>query len=560
MAAPKTINPAGSKIPFSVVSANHLDQEGRKAELRLTIEPVGFQDGTNLKLDFLGQTWQFDFKDIPDDSDTQLSAKVLAMSFDDWFAILINELNLNRFIFPYYSVIKTGTANIQFNAKEEGETYNIELGEANPVVSLETRVAGLDEIAKMNFGVHAEVIQITTGGQEVVLGQDRLGGNDVEFNFQQYLALIVKSTLYFPQVIDDWKKSSTEAVQKFFIRHWERAANYFSAISETAQYSVIGGGLTKLHEKLILEDAISYVDLMKSGDILIQSNRALLSTIHYKQPLQFYFINHYAEVITFLARLKIVYTDSTNVYPSLNGGNTLKLNPNEQGCFIISPEIHKLDEIHPDKTIDSLEFEIWQDLEKVTDFITRVEADGGTIEGVYELREELLSLGDLPPKKSETFIMQLKESDFERSIIFLNSFDTWETASFLGISELTDNYTRLFFEALSTKIQTKVAEKEIFRLNSGWLNSLAERNSLRDLIRSPEIYLIDGNNLFRANITTNESLRHIDKEYRYSLQIELELTGDNKYYSARQADSMQTGIIIADDNFIISDGFNTIGY
>jgi hypothetical protein len=89
---------------------------------------------------------------------------------------------------------------------------------------------------------------------------------------------------------------------------------------------------------------------------------------------------------------------------------------------------------------------------------------------------------------------------------------------------------------------------------------LEERNALRDLIRSPEIYMVYGNNLFRVNILTNKTIRHLDKEYLFSLKLEVELTGDNKYYSARTADSLAPGILIADDNFIISDGENIIGY
>lgn len=523
---PKALNPVGNKIPFSVTSTNHILQVGVKAELRLTIGSAGFGVGSNLKLDFFGQIWQFNFVALPDDTDTQISAKLILVDFAMWFSLFIKEIKYNRFIYPFYEVSSSNENTIVFMAREFGEAYSISLGEANPSVIQEVTLPGLNEILRTNFGIHAQVIGLTLADEEIILGEDRISGNEVVFDMHNYLALSVKSDLYFPQTNNAWKKSNTNAVKTFFFRYWERASNYTGKIQTSDQYKAIVGGLTKLHEKLILENAISYTDLMTSGDLLIQSNRPLKSQISYHQPLQFYFVNHYNVTKTFVAHLLIHYTDASSSNVVFSDGNSLSLDPDIQGCFLIGASLHDLKSIHPDKTISSLEFKI-------------------------SAEEESLN--------SETFVLELKEGLFNRNILFKNSYDTWDSACFLGLNEYKDKYTRLFFEALSTKIQTKVSEKESFIFNSGWLYE-QERNWLRELVLSKEIYLVDNNNLFRVNILSTEIIRHIDKDYRYSLQLELELTGDNKYYSAKQANGLAPGIVIADDNFIISDGINTIGY
>ena len=526
MSTPKAINPVGNKIPFSVTTSNHLDQAGRNAELRFTIGAAGFSNGSNLKLDFIGQIWQFDFVDFPDDSGLQLTCKVLALPFADWFAVFIEEVKYNRYIYPYYTISTTNGDTIVFTARKFGEIYTMKIAESNPAATNEVRLPGLDELIKTNFGIIAQTIERTSSGEELILGTDRIAGNDVEFDVKNYLALSVNSKMNFPQSVDNWKIAHTEAVKTFFIRYWERAGNYIGKIQNTNEFKVITGGLTKIQEQLIFEDAINYIDLIKSGDILIQTNRPLLSKIAFDEPVRFYFVNHYTEQKTFTANILIKYTDTTSLSPVLSFGNSIILEPDVQGCFLIGPTLHSFKEINPEKIISTIEFNISADEESL---------------------------------KSETFILELKDSLFPRGLIFQNSFNVWETASFFGTSQLNDTYTRLFFEALSTKILTKVTENEKLQLNSGWLYK-QERDWLRDLILSKEVYLINESNLFRVNILNNEFLRHTDNIYLYSLQLEIELTGDNKYYSNKTATGFADGLVIGDDNFIIGDDNIVIGY
>jgi hypothetical protein len=560
MSTPKAINPVKSKIPFVVDTANHIIQAGKKAELSMDIAAGQFPEGATLTLNFLGIDWTFTFTALPDSSGYQLPANLIGVDYDIYMAILVQAINKNQLFFPYYTAAVVNTNYICFTAKEIGEVYSIYIVSSSVSTFTDiTNITGLDEILRVNFGIHAQTIALTLDDQEILLGEDRIAGNYVEFQVQDYLALLVESLLYFPQSSTSWKKTSTDAVKNFFIRYWERAADYFSTITDTATYKAIGGGLTKLHEQLILEDAVAYLDLMKSGDFLMQTNRPLLSNIHYDQPVLFYFVNHFPVTTIFRANLLIKYTDSTTHNAILNDGNSLSLAADQQGCFLISPAIHGLADIDPTKTIAQIDFYIsLNELSEITAYIARVEADGGTVENIDAVRDELISLGAIETK-SETFQMIVKDSLFAKGLIFRNSFDTFDSATFFGISQITDKYSRLFFEALSTKIQTQVSEQETLIINSGWMY-LEERNALRDLIRSPEIYMVYGNNLFRVNILTNKTIRHLDKEYLFSLKLEVELTGDNKYYSARTADSLAPGILIADDNFIISDGENIIGY
>ncbi|MBN2747499.1 MAG: hypothetical protein JXR34_12295 [Bacteroidales bacterium] len=523
MAIPKTLNPVGNTIPFSVVSANHLDQVGRAAELRLTLGPNGFAIGTNLKLDFLGQTWQYNFVDSPDDSGLELTGKATLMAFADWWPIFISQMKFNRYIFPFYSISESNSNTIVFSAREIGEIYTIVLGEANTAITLNVRVPGLDEIAKINFGIHAQLI-LSLGQSEQIIGEDRIAGNEVKFDFHNYLATTVAAEMYFPQIVTEWKKVNSNAIRSFFIRYWERAGNYFGAIQDSAIFKAVTGGVPKVHEKLISEDAITYEELLKSADILIQTNRPLRSKITYDQPIQFYFLNTFTLEKIFTADLLLKYTDASTAAPILNGGNSITLQADEQGCFILSPAIHDLKGINASKTIQFIEFKI-------------------TCETLT----------------SETFVLELENPLFSRNIIYKNSFGVWDSATFRGISELDDKYTRLFFEALTTKIQTKVSENETLVLNSGWLYK-EERNWLRELIGAPETYYVAANNLFRININNNEFKRHIDKLYQYSLRIEIELTGDNQFYSNKTATGLAAGTVIADDNFIIGDDNIVIGF
>lgn len=529
MSLPKALNPIGNKIPFSVAAENYILQTGSKAIFEVIVDLGGFPSGSNFKLSYLSQIWQFNFVDVPDNTGTQLTAKPGLMSMETWFPLFINEMKVHPWIAPYYDVsmlVQLSTYKLIITAKNFGYKYTIHIAENNWRLSQEIISAGIDQILRTNFGIQAQLVTIDDLNITSVLGEDWISGINVEFDFHQYLALAVSSELYFPQNVLYWKKKNQKAIARFFIRYWEKSSNFSGPIKASNTYKAIQGGLTKLNEKLFLNDDVTYLNLVLSGDLLIQTNRPEYSTIHYNQPLQFYFINHFAVQKVFQLWLLVGYTDGHRDYAMLSNGNTLSLNPDEQGCFIITPSLHSLKSLQPNKTLDYIMLKLTADDESLTSF---------------------------------GFVMHFKEGINPISLYYKNSFDVWDSTTFFGITEIQDNYERIFFKSTVSKFQQSVFEQTKYILNSGWI-SADERDSLRDLLRSDTIYIVAGNNLLRVNILNTEFKRHIDKEYLKSLQIEVELSDENQYYLLKRVFEMEEGILIGDAEYIISDGDFDIGY
>lgn len=529
MSLPKPLNPVGNKIPFSVAATNYILQNGSKATFEIIMDISGFPHGSNFKLAFLSQVWQFDFVDVPDNTGTQLTARPIQMDMQTWFNIFINEVTVHPWIAPYYDVsmfAQNPVYKFYLNAKDFGYKYTVQLAENNWRLSQEIISAGVDQIFRTNFGIQAQLVTIDNLDNATVLGEDWISGIDVEFDFHQYLALAVSSELYFPHNILYWKKKNTKAIIRFFVRYWEKASSFSGVIQASDTYKAILGGLPKLNERLFLNDDVTYLNLVLSSDLLIQTNRPEFSTIHYNQPLQFYFINHFATQKTFEVKLLVSFTDGYQEYASLSNGNTLALNPDEQGCFILTPSLHTLKALQPNKILDYIMF--------------KLSADNGNL-------------------NSFGFVMQFKEGLNPIGLYYKNSFDVWDTTTFFGITEIKDNYERVFFKSNISKFQQSVFEQTKYILNSGWITA-EERDSLRDLLRSDLIYIVVDNNLLRVNILNAEFTRHIDKEYLKSIQIEIELADENQYYLLKRVFEMEEGVLIGDDEFIISDGDFDIGY
>lgn len=529
MSLPKPLNPVGNKIPFSVAASDYILQNGSKASFEIVMDSGGFISGTYFKLSFLNQIWQFNFVDVPDNTRTQLTARPFQMLMETWFSNFITEFKLHPWIAPYYEVsmlVQNSIYKFYLNAKDFGPLYSIQLSEPNWRLTQQIIHPGIDQVLKTNFGVQAQLISVDALNNTSILGEDWISGINVEFDFHQYLSLAVSSLLYFPQDALYWKKKNQKAITRFFIRYWEKASNFSGLIKASDTYKAIQGGLPKINEQLFLNDDVSYFGLVLSNDLFIQTNRPEFSTIHYNQPLQFYFINHFATQKTFEAFLLLNFTDGHRQYATLNGGNSLVLNPDEQGCFIITPSLHSLKSIIPSKTLSSLMF--------------KLSTDNGN----------LSSFG---------FVMELKNTLNPISLLYKNSFDVWDSTTFFGINSINDDYERIFFKSNLARFQQSVSEKTKYILNSGWLLS-DERDSLRDLLLSNLIYIVYETHLLRVNILTTEFIRHIDKEYLKSIQIEVELVDENQYYLFKRVFELEEAVLVSDDNFIISDGYFDIGY
>jgi len=521
--SPKEINPVGNPIQLRVVTTNHVETSGVFASLSFNVSSA-FNPGTSIELLVMNTVVQLDFVTTPDNSGFQLQGWLSGVPWATWFESFLQGLRENYYIGSFYAVSgNQATTYVNILAFETGDYYNILFNDVPPAnIANVSTVVGVDETNKPNFAIYARIKDAETGE---VLGTDRIAGSDVVFDFHEYLQDFVFSKVYFPEVENSYPAQNTEAVKEFYIEYWEQATGFFTKIFKTENYKAICGGVNRTHEALIDVDAATYIDLFRSHDILFQSARPATSHISLNQPLHFYFINPFTASRFFSLDLVIHYTDSTTL--DIDMEQYLGVNSWAQGCLFVSPGILQLEAVTPGKTIKKLVVKIVSNNSETTDEFTLI------------------------PYRS----------NFLQTLVFKNSFGAYDHVPFFGYSEFSDKYSREIFTNSQKDISLlEVSESEIIILNSGWITK-DERNWIRDLLLSKEVYLIQNNMLQAHVVLSEEILRHKDNEYLYAISVKLQRSLADNYFSNERTpvDASGSGYVIGTDDYIIGTDDYDIG-
>jgi len=523
VSALRELYPVGNPVKISIQSSNHLEQVGVFASLSFGFVTAG-NDGQTFTLKLgLGVNLEFIFKDNPLEDGYQLQAYQTGMSFFEWFVEMIAGLRSNYYLANYYTITEdVANGIVTIAAKEAGYSFNIDFDAVPAYINNNVAIKGQEEIQKANFSIHARVLDADNN----VLGYDRIAGNQAVFDFSDYLYSLVESAIYFPEIADQYPLPNSNACKEFYIEYWETAQDYQSAVKKTESALAVCGGVNKTHEALIDRNLKTFLELFKSADLLVQTARPTQSRISLNQPLHFYFINNLEDGSkTFTISIELNYTDGTSSY--FDSGQSIAVDEWQQGVLFLSPGIHNLEDEEPAKQIKNIR--------------AQIEANSGEVSEVFE------------------FVPY--DSAFEQILVCKNSFGTYDYLPFFGITTIQDKYSREIFESSDNEVSLlDSSENENQILNSGWM-SKDQRDWMRDLLLSREVYLIKENILESYIITTTEPIRHKDKDYLYSLTIKLQKSMSDRYYSRERNEIGETagGIVIGTGNLVIGTGNIVIG-
>lgn len=521
---PKNLNPAANPVQLEVNSANNIEQIGVYASLSFSIN-AAFNVNTSIELNLLGEVMHFDFVAAPDNTGFQLRGWNGGQTFTEWWDEFILSLKANYYINEFYQITDNAVNSyLSIQARELGSTYNIDVEDPVPAnVINKTVVLSQSEIKKANFGIHARVIDAET---KEVLGEDRIAGNKAIFDFSEYLKNWVQSGIFFPEG-NGYPQAQNSAVKEFYITHYEKASGYFSKVTRTENYKAICGGINKTHEQLIQAGVTDYLQLFKSGDILVQHSRPLFSKCSLNQPLHFYIINNLGAAKIFTPIVTLHYTDGATHIMDLDMGIAAK--EWEQAIFHLSPVLHDFASLNED--------------EEISYFTVKIQTNTG--------------------EETELFQFNIEDSPQEQFLCIKNSQGTYDFITFFGINEIVDKYKRITFENSNNEISLiDVKENETLVLASGWV-SKEERDWFRDLLQSRAVKIVNGDLLEPYVITTGESLRHKDNEYLYGLIIKLQRSvSDSNYSKERNAipDAQTSGFVIGTDDYIIGTDEYDLGF
>jgi hypothetical protein len=124
---------------------------------------------------------------------------------------------------------------------------------------------------------------------------------------------------------------------------------------------------------------------------------------------------------------------------------------------------------------------------------------------------------------------------------------TYDTIRVTGIRETNSEYERLsaseylfendtFYNA-PQKIHLAM-EQITYKASTGWL-TMDEKNWLRDLMLSKEVYEIEGENLIPVVISSKKAFISKDKENLYSLEFEYQKAYTDEFYSGTNLPEIQ---------------------
>jgi len=523
---PEIINPVGNPIKLNITSTNIFDQYPVYAKLSMTLNQA-FNVGDSMELSLFDKTLHFDFVEIPDNSGFQIRGWDSNVGgFVIWWPLFIDGLKANYYLNNYFSILDdVNNQVVNIAAKDVGPVYNINWkdGVVPGAISAWNATLGVDTILKANFGIHARVVDAATG---LRLGEDRIAGMEVSFDFHEYMKAWAYSNIYFPDNVGQTPTVWDKAIREFYIETWEKAGDYVSKVTKSKNYKAICGGINKTHEQLIDARVTDYLQLFNSGDILVQTARPINSYISINQPLHFYVINNLEKTVSFFADIDILYTDDTSI--NITSNPNVNVGEWDQLPLLLSPYLPDIANASS-KTIKQLTITI-----KTTD-----------------------------GEESQGFILKVISSPQEQILCVKNSFGTYDYIPFFGISEIPDKYNRITFENSNKEISLiDVSENEQRILNSGWV-SKEVRDWYRDLLQSREVFLINGDVLEPFIITTGESLRHKDQEYLYGLVVKLQRQVSDSYYSRERnpiPNGGDTGFVIGTDDYIIGNDDIDIGF
>lgn len=525
--SPSLISFAGNPVIFGACSSDYLVSSGNNASFEMIVSGIDTVEGHSFTLNFAGKTLVFQSSGFPAFDGLLFGVAIYGQTFND-FADNICQCFLQNYDIQKSYNVTLGPAGIADRkitllAKAPGPDYTVTMtGNGVNGLAVGTSVPGTGDVYRDFFSILCLVRDAyghTIG--EDLKSTDFIGG--ASFEISDYLrskfATWELPRFEFPELDGNVKVHGWDYLLKYRVSFTESIAGHAKGLMSGSWHYALAGGLS--HELMTCLNG-KFQDYFS-----IEANRFrfltwLPATKHSRSGVTeklFFLFQDNPEGVQYRLVVIVNFTD----------GNHRVINATQLAAW---------------ESYSVAEFKVG------FDHLDLVNAAYGKTVKSWEV--VLMDSNDDNISERRTFINDSRVFDNEKVFLYRNSFSAYDTFRFLGKSELSLEYERTagitireenysFFNAPSRQFNTK--ESEACKANSGWI-SLQEKNCLRELLLSNEVYEQAGKELFQIVVRSAKITPFLkDGEYLYNLEIEYERAYHNSFFSLHTPDSSARPVI-----------------
>lgn len=489
--SPLAVMPIGNEIPLKLQTDNRYVSAGSAAILTFTFSGIDEIVGRTFVLEYGDVSLQFFLAVTPDDSGSQIRKATSGLPIDYWMAWFAEDMMRNYYLNRDFDcVVDTGADTIALTAKEVGTDYSVTIDFNNVANLVITEVAGVDPVARENYELVC-MTEILDGSIWRRLAEDRLApdsNNQVILYFQDLLAPEIEAEHTWPEVPATYHALRSNHIKQYTIYYAERYDNVVRRLTSYSNvvYAILGAFDYKMVAALNGQD-YSYLDFIITYKSFLTWQPAS-KTINLTQPEKLFFLV-FNDISSAVVHIRVYYTDGTD-----SGDQELEtISSVDQ--YTVYELMVGYSQIDFSKWIEKaiLKYEIW------------LEDNAGNVQS-----------------QTREFILETKTFRHERIFLFRNSFGAMDTFRATGRKTQRNEYERMVIESnhegFSIQDQYLALERSVFTVNTGWL-TFAQRNWLRELLLSREVYEIIGDYKFPIIIQDEKRDFMDDDNYLYSLEI-----------------------------------------
>lgn len=533
---PSSIVFAGNPVRFNVTSDNAYSNSGSEAILNMVFSGTPDRNYHHFTMNFDYKSIEFSLVSNLANGPYYLLMAQVNDTYFSWawkmYESLLQVYEL-RNVFEITIGDDTGSqVTVTLKAREKGAKHSVTITDSNITGVSFSSTAGVDPVMQDDFSV----IMNLWNGVDPSIGSDMKTVDEsgkVSFNIADYLlsklSLDESSRFHFPergtQVYFERKEMVVEYSASFAERY---GGVVYRMFLDDVRYA-IAGGLSREALVFFNDKDQAYFDAPSNkkrfltwAPLVKQTTRNMTEKLYWLlvDTGDLYFdlcgIIHYVDGTSDnMNSVSISFTQTVSVIEIEVGYHRLKI-----GAY------------QPSKVVKS--WEVWiENTNGVASEVRRFEID-------------------------EVF------RENERRFLFRNSLSGYDTFRCLGVQESNVDYERSeamqVLDAVETsqnapKVQYNLTEEQKFKANSGWVTA-EQKQWLRDLLISDEIYEIVGTRLFKVVIDSKKAFLFKDQEYLYALEFEYSRAYTDKYYSSvggQRALTADNGEVTADTTLITAD-------
>ena len=522
---PSDFNFAGNPVRFKLQSDNYILNQGINASITLDVASVDLVVGHKMSFTFMDRTVEFTTVTEVDYSGTSILVGLDYYTNEVWAGLIMHGLQQNYYLFTNYDFVQDG-AKIILTAKNKGSLYDISFDEETIVGITDTEItAGVDKTLRTGFGIILMVVDkdgIVIGEDIKPVDTDGYANFDIKEYLRSKVEIVDSPRFKFPQ--SEGEGRYTDAIFNFNVRLTEQYDNIIHGLYWLNQYgyNAVPGGLSfeaLSHQNSTNEpwwtNAVNKLRYLswhpgekltrkanqESVYYLIQNSGAYSDTLQLTKCLKFY----YDSGLTDEYEIEMEEI-STSVVCELQAGY------DHLGIDALTS---------PSKVV---KYEIWL---KTTWISNEHDPPIEPAETVTEYQKF-------------TFVLDNKFQEFERNFKFKNSFGFYDNLRTTGKGEPVDDYERVSVVSVTDQKENIMSppsknvsseRKETFKVNTGWIKSIADQEYLTEFMLTNELWEIVGNRVLPCIITSKKITKPKEGDYARSLVFEYERAYSDQFYS-----------------------------